>query len=58
MAAMMKFMPPDRILFGTDYSPEPVETTVDELPNLGLSKEFMQMMGRGNAERLFPRFKV
>jgi predicted TIM-barrel fold metal-dependent hydrolase len=54
----MKFMPPDHILFGTDYSPEPIETTVDELPNLGLSKEFMQMMGRGNAERLFPRFKV
>ena len=58
MSAMMKFMPPERILFGTDYSPEPIETTVDELPNLGLSKEFMQMMARGNAERLFPRFKV
>lgn len=58
MAALMKFMPQEHILFGTDYSPEPIESTVDELPGLGLSKEFMQMMARGNAERLFPRFKV
>jgi predicted TIM-barrel fold metal-dependent hydrolase len=58
MAAMMKFMPHDHILFGTDYSPEPIESTVNELPNLGLSNEFMQNMGRKNAERLFPRFKI
>ncbi|PYS37063.1 MAG: amidohydrolase, partial [Acidobacteria bacterium] len=58
MAAMMKFMPHDHILFGTDYSPEPIESTVNELPGLGLSDEFMQNMGRRNAERLFPRFKV
>ncbi len=58
MAALMKFMPQEQILFGTDYSPEPIESTVDELPGLALSPAFMQMMGRGNAERLFPRFKV
>jgi len=58
MAAMMKFMPHDHILFGTDYSPEPIESTVNEIPNLGLSNEFMQNMGRKNAERLFPRFKI
>jgi len=58
MAALMKFMPQDHILFGTDYSPEPIESTVNELPNLGLSNEFMQNMGRRNAERLFRRFKT
>ena len=51
-------MPQEQLLFGTDYSPEPIESTVDELPGLALSPAFMQMMGRGNAERLFPRFKV
>jgi len=58
MAALMKFMPHDHILFGTDYSPEPIESTVNELPGLDLSKDFMQAMGRGNTERLFPRFKA
>jgi 6-methylsalicylate decarboxylase len=58
MAAMRAFMPESQILFGTDYSPEPIESTVDELPGLALPKEFEQMMLRGNAERLFPRFKV
>jgi 6-methylsalicylate decarboxylase len=41
-----------------DYSPEPIESTVDPLPALKLSRAFEQMMLRGNAERLFPRFKV
>jgi 6-methylsalicylate decarboxylase len=58
MAAMRAFMPESQILFGTDYSPEPMESTVNELPGLSLPKEFEQMMLRGNAERLFPRFKV
>ena len=58
MAAMRAFMPESQILFGTDYSPEPIESTVNELPGLELAKEFEQMLLRGNAERLFPRFKV
>ena len=44
--------------FGSDFSPEPIESTVNELPGLKLTKEFEQMLLRGNAERLFPRFKV
>jgi len=51
-------MPESQILFGTDYSPEPIESTVNEIPGLKLSAEFMQKMGRGNAERLLPRFKI
>ena len=58
MAALRAFMPESQILFGTDYSPEPIESTVNELPGLKLSADFMQKMGRDNAERLFPRFKV
>ena len=58
MAAMRAFMPESQILFGTDYSPEPIESTVNELPGLNLPKPFEEMMLRGNAERLFPRFKA
>jgi predicted TIM-barrel fold metal-dependent hydrolase len=57
-AAMKAFMPESQILFGSDYSPEPIESTVNELPGLELDKEFEQKLLRGNAERLFPRFKV
>ena len=57
-AAMKAFMPESQILFGTDYAPEPIESTVDQLPGLNLPRAFEQMMLRGNAERLFPRFKV
>jgi hypothetical protein len=57
MAAARAFMPPDHLLFGTDFSPEPIESTVDELPGLKLPEDFYQALGRGNAEKLFARFK-
>jgi predicted TIM-barrel fold metal-dependent hydrolase len=57
-AAVKAFMPESQILFGTDYAPEPIESTVDPLRSLKLPRAFEQMMLRGNAERLFPRFKV
>jgi len=56
-AAAKAFMPEDHLLFGTDYSPEPIESTVDPLPGLKLQESFYQALGRGNAEKLFPRFK-
>ena len=58
LAAMLKFAPPSHILFGTDYSPEPIESTVNELPKSGLSRTQMRAIERGNAELLFPRFKL
>ncbi|MEQ1949353.1 MAG: amidohydrolase family protein [Bryobacteraceae bacterium] len=58
MAAMTKFAKPDHILFGTDYPFEPIESTVNEIPNLGFSAEFWKAVDRDNAERLFPRFKA
>ena len=46
------------LLFGTDYSPEPIESTVDQLPGLKLQRQFELALLRGNAEKLFPKFKL
>jgi hypothetical protein len=56
--ALLKFAQPKHILSGTDFSPEPIESTVDPLPASGLRPDVMRAIERGNAERLFPRFKV
>ena len=56
--ALTSLVPPTQYLFGTDYSPEPIESTVNELPNLGIPRDVMEMLERKNAERLFPRFKI
>jgi predicted TIM-barrel fold metal-dependent hydrolase len=58
MAALAKFLPAWQILFGTDYFFEPFETTVDHIPESGLSSEVWQRIYRGNAEELFPRLKT
>ncbi|MEQ1946046.1 MAG: amidohydrolase family protein [Bryobacteraceae bacterium] len=57
MAAAMKFAKPDHMLFGTDYPFEPIESTVNELPGLGLSAATMRAIERDNAEKILPRFK-
>jgi predicted TIM-barrel fold metal-dependent hydrolase len=57
-AALTALVPPTQYLFGTDYSPEPIESTVNEIPKLGMSHDVLEMLERKNAERLFPRFKV
>jgi len=58
MAAMMKFALPDHIMFGTDYPFEPIESTADQIPGLGISPKVWRAIERENAEKLFPRFKV
>ena len=57
MAAMMKFALPDHIMFGTDFSPEPMESTLNEIPKLGISDKVWEAIDRKNAEKLFPRFQ-
>src|SRR5437870_1934530 len=57
-AALTALVPPTQCLFGTDYSPEPIESTVNLIPSLGMSHDVLEMLERKNAERLFPRFKV
>ena len=58
LLALKEFVPTSQILFGTDYSPEPIETTVVELPGSPFSQAELQTIERTNAEKLFPRFKV
>jgi predicted TIM-barrel fold metal-dependent hydrolase len=58
MAALLKLVPPTQLLFGTDYFPEGVSTTVNEIPSLQLSRDVLDMIERRNAERLFPRFRA
>jgi predicted TIM-barrel fold metal-dependent hydrolase len=58
MAALFKIVPPTQVLFGTDFSPEDIATTVNEIPKLGLSRDILHMIERGNAERLFPRLRT
>jgi predicted TIM-barrel fold metal-dependent hydrolase len=57
IAAMTAFAPSTQYLFGTDWPAEPMESTLDELPKNKLSPEVLHALNRGNAERLFPRFK-
>jgi predicted TIM-barrel fold metal-dependent hydrolase len=58
LLALKEFVPMSQILFGTDYTPEPIETTVRELPRSPFSKAELQQLERTNAEKLFPRFKL
>jgi predicted TIM-barrel fold metal-dependent hydrolase len=57
MAALTAFAPPTQYLFGTDWPAEPMESTLDELPKNNLSPQVMAALNRGNAEKLWPRFK-
>jgi len=57
MAALTAFAPPTQYLFGTDWPAEPMESTLDELPKNKLSADVMKALNRGNAEKLWPRFK-
>jgi predicted TIM-barrel fold metal-dependent hydrolase len=58
MAALTSLVPTSQLLFGTDYPAEPMESTLDQLPNDALSPEILRALDRGNAERLFPRLKA
>jgi predicted TIM-barrel fold metal-dependent hydrolase len=58
MAALLKFVPPSQLLFGTDYPAEPPESTLNELPKNDLSPAIQRAQNRENAERLFPRLKA
>jgi 6-methylsalicylate decarboxylase len=57
IAALRAFAPTTQYLFGTDFPVEPYETTVDQIPGLSLPTDVQYALDRGNAERLWPRFK-
>ena len=58
LLALKEFVPTSQVLFGTDFTPEPVETTIRELPSSPYTAAELQMIERTNAEKLFPRFKL
>jgi predicted TIM-barrel fold metal-dependent hydrolase len=58
LVGLKEFVPATQVLFGTDFTPEPMETTVREMHNTPYSRAELQMIERTNAERLWPRFKV
>jgi 6-methylsalicylate decarboxylase len=58
LLALKEFVPTSQVLFGTDFTPEPVESTIRQLPNSPYSQDELQQIERGNAEKMFPRFKV
>ena len=58
MAALRAFAPPTQFLFGTDFPVEAYGTTVDQFPELKLSAEVQYALDRGNAERLWPKFRT
>jgi len=57
MAALRAFAPPTQFLFGTDFPIEPTESTVEQFPLIKLPADVQHALDRGNAERLWPRFK-
>jgi len=57
IAAMMKLAPSTQYLFGTDYPAEPMESTLDHLPENELPADIQLAMNRENALRLYPRLK-
>ena len=58
MAALMKLVPIQHILFGSDYPFVPAEADVTGLEKIRLTKGQARAIARGNAERLLPRLKA
>ncbi len=56
--AALEFSGPSRLLFGTDFPVEPYETTTRHLPALGLPPDVLYALDRGNAERMFPKYRT
>jgi predicted TIM-barrel fold metal-dependent hydrolase len=58
LAALQAFAPMSQCLYGTDFPIEPMESTANLLHSAKLSSDVRLAMDRGNAERLWPRFKA
>ncbi|HEY5624581.1 MAG TPA: amidohydrolase family protein, partial [Gammaproteobacteria bacterium] len=56
--AALEFAGPTQLLFGTDFPVEPHVVTTREIPSIGLTPDELYAMERGNAERIFPRYRV
>ena len=58
MAALMNFAPSSQYLFGTDFPAEHPHNEQVELAKRNLSPDLLKAIYRGNAEKLFPKFKA
>ena len=58
VAGALEFAGPTQLLFGTDFPVEPYETTTRHIPQLGLPPDVLYALDRGNAERVFPRYRT
>jgi predicted TIM-barrel fold metal-dependent hydrolase len=58
LAALQAFAPMSQYLYGTDFPIDPMESTANLLPSAKLPSDVRLAMDRGNAERLWPRFKA
>jgi predicted TIM-barrel fold metal-dependent hydrolase len=57
-AMLRQLIPPDHLLFGTDFPPVPMSETASRLQGLRLDAPFLRGIERDNALTLFPRFKA
>jgi predicted TIM-barrel fold metal-dependent hydrolase len=58
LAALTKLVKTQQVLFGSDY---PYRTGIDHVTGIGefgFSEAELRAIGRGNAERLMPRWKA
>jgi predicted TIM-barrel fold metal-dependent hydrolase len=57
VTALTGLIPMRQILFGSDFPYRPLGETADTMPQLGLSKADLHVIGRDNALALLPRLK-
>jgi predicted TIM-barrel fold metal-dependent hydrolase len=57
-ALLARLMPPERLLFGTDYSAVSISETASHPLGLHLDGKVLRGIERDNALALFPRFKA
>lgn len=58
MSALLAMAPIAQVLFGTDYPFVPVPATTNALDKYGFAPADLDAINRGNALRLFPRFRA
>jgi len=58
VAFLTALMPPEHLLFGSDYPPVPISETASHMPGLRLDGKILRGIERDNALTLFPRFKA
>jgi predicted TIM-barrel fold metal-dependent hydrolase len=56
-AMLLKLLPAEHLLFGSDYPPVAISETASRMPGLGLDSKTLRGVERDNALVLFPRFR-